>query len=122
MSKPENRFYEALREKFGVDDVKRQVPINDGRWTIDFHTLSIDAYVQLDGVYWHGLNRPIDAIRKSALSGHRRDIGTYRKWLVDRQQVEWFASRGLCLVRIIDQEFKVDSSACLLNVHEAAFA
>ena len=83
------------------------------RWPIDFYIKSIDTYVQLDGVYWHGLDRPIEAIAEHRT---KRDVQIHKKWLIDRQQVEWFASRGLRLVRITDQEFKADPGACLLKV------
>jgi len=109
-SKPENAFYELLCEKFGEDDVERQVVMNK-RWSIDFHIKSIDTYVQFDGVYWHGLDRPIELIRESGMSGHRRDMGIYRKWLVDRQQDAWFDAEGLRFIRITDAEFKNDPDA-----------
>ena len=117
-SKPENAFYDLLVEKYGVDDVQRQVLMNK-HWSIDFHVKSTNTYVQFDGVYWHGLDRPIELISESGKNGHRRDMGIYCKWLVDRQQDRWFEERSLRFVRVTDQELKTDSAACLLKVHEA---
>jgi very-short-patch-repair endonuclease len=115
-SKSEDAFYHALCEKFGEQDVQRQVPMNHGHWVIDFYIRSLDTYVQFDGVYWHGLDRPIETIKESAQAGHRRDLGIYRKWLVDRQQEKWFAENGLRLVRVNDRDAGTDPRACLLMI------
>lgn len=115
-SKPENKFYELLCEKFGPENVQRQVVMNNGFWSIDFYVTSLDAYSQFDGVYWHGLDRPIDVIKESGQRGHRRDAAIYRKWIVDRQQDTWFTAQGKRLVRISDREFTANSAACLLRI------
>jgi len=95
-SLPEDRLYELLHSVFG--DVERQVIIND-RWPIDFYVKSMDIYIQFDGVYWHGLDRPIDVIAKHKTS---QDIIIHKKWLTDREQDTWFESNGLRLFRISD--------------------
>jgi hypothetical protein len=60
---------------------------------------SIDTYVQLDGVYWHGLDRPIELIAEHRT---KRDVQIHKKWATDREQDAWFAERGMKLVRITD--------------------
>ncbi len=115
ISKPEQLFYEKLCEKFGVNDIDRQVVMNK-RWSIDFYVKTIDTYVQFDGVYWHGLDRPIELIHESGKSGHRRDMSIYRKWLVDRQQDKWFELNNLRLVRVTDNDFKRSLENCLLMI------
>jgi len=118
-SKSEDRCFDALCERFGMEWVDRQVAITK-HWCIDFYVRSIDVYVQFDGVYWHALDRPIEEIRRSGTDGHRRDMSRYRKWLVDRQQEKWFVERGLRLVRITDKEFQADPTTCLLRIIGAA--
>ncbi len=111
-SKPENSCYELLCEKFGKDEIVRQVNVNKF-WVIDFYIKTIDTYLQFDGVYWHGLNRPIDEIRQSDKS---RDKAIYRKWLVDRQQEKWFEDQGKRLVRITDKQFLSNSEESLISL------
>lgn len=101
-SKSEVACYDALCEIFGADDVHQQVLMNE-RWPIDFYVVSIDTYVQEDGVYWHGLDRPIEEI---ALHKTKKDVNIYQKWKVDRVQDEWFEQAGKRLVRLTDLEIK----------------
>lgn len=96
-SLPEERCFLLLCELYGADNVERQVTIN--KWPIDFYVKSIDVYVQLDGVYWHGLDRSIEVIAEHRT---KRDAQIHRKWLIDREQNQWFAERGMKLVRIRD--------------------
>lgn len=98
-SKIENTFAKTLACVYG--EVVRQKRIN--RWPIDYYVPSIYAYIQLDGVYWHGLDKPIDEIRESTKP---RDIGRAQKWEQDRKQEEWFKSHSLNLIRVTDLEAK----------------
>lgn len=95
-SKPEDRVYEILCERFSFDDVERWKLMNN-RWPIDFYVKSIDTYIQYDGVYWHGLNRKIKELKSS---DKPRDKNIYKKWLIDREQDQWFVDNELRLVRI----------------------
>jgi very-short-patch-repair endonuclease len=110
-SKPEDNCYNALVEKFGVDDVVRQQPVC--RWLIDFYIKSIDTYVQLDGVYWHGLDRPIEVIAEHKT---KRDVQIHKRWIVDREQNQWFSANNLRLIRITDKEFKKDQNLCMRKI------
>ena len=112
-SKIENSFAENLSSEFG--NIVRQKRVN--RWPIDFYIPSIDTYVQLDGVYWHGLDKPIEEIRESSKP---RDIGRVGKWEQDRKQDEWFASHSLRLVRVTDLEVKAGNA--LKKIHDSFFA
>lgn len=100
-SRPEERCYELLCEKFGSDDVFRQVWMN--RWPIDFYIESIDTYVQEDGVYLHGLNRPIELIAERRTE---KDRQIHEKWLTDRRQDAWFLEKNKRLIRITDEQVK----------------
>lgn len=110
-SKAEDRFYERLVRLFG--NVERQVSIihDVGQWSIDFKIN--DVYVQFDGVYWHGLDRPVQMIRES---GKMRDQAIL--WAIEGDQLQnaWFAARGLRLVRITDQQEKTLSDDALLKL------
>jgi len=104
-SKPEDHLYTLLINHFGADDVERQVvpPECTKQWMIDFHVKSLDLYIQLDGVYWHGLDRPIDVIAEGLT---KRDVQIYHKYLTDRAQDEWFRTRGLKLLRLTDVQLR----------------
>jgi very-short-patch-repair endonuclease len=101
-SSTEDMLYVALCNAYGIDEVQRQVPVLGTRWAIDFYVKSIDTYIQLDGVYWHGLDRPIEVIAEHRT---KRDVQIHRKWLTDREQDKWFEERGMKLVRITDRQF-----------------
>jgi very-short-patch-repair endonuclease len=98
-SKIERQFGELLQEKF--QDVKVQIWVNDR--CIDFYIPSIDTYMQFDGEYWHGLDRPLEMIAEGKTS---RDVQIYKKWQTDREQDAWFKEHGMRLVRITDREFR----------------
>lgn len=98
-SKVEEEMCAALVEMFGP--IQRQKRVH--KWPIDAYIPSIDTYVQLDGVYWHGLDRPIELIKESISP---RDIAICQKWNNDREQETWFLKHGLTLFRITDLEFK----------------
>lgn len=98
-SKIEDRFFEYLTGRFG--DVKRALVVNG--WEIDFYILSIDTYVQFDGVYWHGLDRPIETICEF---NSPRDMVIYGTFCRDREQDEWFVTNHLRLLRVTDLQFK----------------
>ena len=100
-SRVEKRFYECLCRL--NQNVETQVRINHGSgiWLIDFKVG--DTYIQFDGAYWHGLDRPIEAIRASTKP---RDCAIIKHYDRDRRQDDWFASQGLKLVRITDCDAK----------------
>lgn len=100
ISRIEQRFIDALREIF--IDVKHQLTVNG--WSIDAHVADVDAYVQVDGVYWHGLDRPLSFIEESAKNGSKIDAAIFKKHGVDRVVDDYFRSNGLRLVRITDRE------------------
>lgn len=108
-SHSEDLFYNFLVLHFGDTDVERQKVVNE-KWAIDFYIKSIDTYVQFDGVYWHGLNRSIEAIAE-----HRtpRDVAIERMWHIDQLQNMWFIENHLRLVRVTDKLFKRNPMAAL---------
>jgi hypothetical protein len=99
-SKIEEFLKLILIETFGAGNVEQQVKINN-RWTVDFYVKSIDAYIQLDGVYWHGLDRQIEIIKEFKSSKDRRIFQTFKK---DREQDLWAKTNNVKLYRITDEE------------------
>lgn len=98
LSKPEIQLGDWLRSIF--IDVESQFEIKlEGRksWLIDYYVRDTDTYVQLDGVFWHGLNKPLEE-----LVSFPRVLSQYND---DRDQDAWFLSRDLRLVRITDLEW-----------------
>jgi very-short-patch-repair endonuclease len=109
-------LYTVLCELLGDDRVDRQVIMNG--WPIDVVIKNDDqvTYVQYDGVYWHGLDRPLEEI---ALHKKPRDVVIQQKWSIDRRQDVWFVEQGLKLVRVTDAEFKRDPAACVRRIVDA---
>lgn len=116
ISKPERAFGELLCAKFGKENVKIQQLI-ERKWSIDFYIKSIDTYVQFDGVYWHGLDRPIDIIKASSKS---RDQGIHRKWTKDRELDAYMCEQNMRLIRVTDVMFRENADACLQVVMRAS--
>jgi hypothetical protein len=112
MSKPERGFRYVLEQKFGREDVMVQQLIKR-KWSIDFYVMSINVYVQFDGVYWHGLDRSIEVIKAST---QPRDMSIYKKWVKDRELDAYAIKNGMTLIRVTDIEFKADPQACLFRI------
>lgn len=101
-SKSENKFHAFLLTKFADADVIRQRRAPGTRRPIDFFIESIETYIQFDGVYWHGLDRPIEVIAQMKTK-HDQEI--YERRYRDQEQNDWFEAQGLKLVRVTDIEF-----------------
>ena len=83
-----------LQQKFGHDNVVHHVCIDGFR--IDFYVKSIATYVQLDGIYWHGLDKPYEQL-----------VGTPKlKFDRDRLCDAHFAQKRMRLIRITDRDLK----------------
>ena len=98
-SKPEERVYKILSKKYGSDLVQRQVK-TIGQW-VDFQITEPNYYLQVDGVYWHGLNRKLKEIRQQKTT---QDVKIYKQILRDRKLNRYMASSGLKMVRLTDDE------------------
>lgn len=98
LSRPEKELVQFLKNHFGENDIDCQVPVKrEGKraWLIDARIKSLNVYVQLDGIFWHGLDKPYE------------DLHPYAKKAYDKDRIQdaWFESSGLRLVRITDKEF-----------------
>lgn len=100
-SKIEDMLYEQFSFIYGKENIERQIIVNG--WSIDFYIRPINIYVQLDGVYWHGLDRDINMIRSST---SEKDKNIARKYDIDLEQIRWFKENNLILIRITDEKCK----------------
>lgn len=100
-SKIEDAFYDFLCYKFGKLNIKRQFIINNK--AIDFFITKLDLYIQIDGVYYHGLDRPLKEIEKFKT---KTDENIYQTILRDRAQNKWFKEQKIPLVRVSDKSLK----------------
>jgi len=96
-SKIEREVFKAL-ENEGCAVLAQHVVLGK---PIDIMIVEDKIHVQVDGRYWHGLDRPIEEIKAST---YPRDRSIAERWEADRRQDEQFAERGLRLVRITDHE------------------
>ncbi len=98
LSRPEMMLIEWLRSRYGVDNVEQQAKIDHGGrkpWLIDAYVKTLNVYVELDGEFWHGLDKPYDQLHPKGKESYDRD----------REQDRWFLLQGVRLVRITDKEF-----------------
>lgn len=98
-SKAEDTFYAHLIKVFGDENVFRHVQLYEH--DVDFYVASIDTYVQFDGVYWHGLDRPLHVIAKHKSA---RDRSIHAAYLNDQRMNESCRQAGIQLVRFTDVE------------------
>lgn len=99
-SRSENRFFTELSLEFNCE-IDRHVSING--WDIDFYVKSLDSYIQFDGVYYHGLDRPLEIIKKHK---HPIDVTIENTYYRDIEQINWFKTNNKRLIRITDKEFQ----------------
>lgn len=98
-SRVENAFIEELQSIWGAG-VKRHQYING--WCIDAYVEQLDCWVQFDGVFWHGLDRPMEQILQ-----YKNEVDRIirKKWETDRNQEMWFSASGRRLVRVTDRQY-----------------
>lgn len=103
-SKIEQRIFEICREAF--ENAKQWVRING--WVIDvqFKFQEKIVYLQVDGVFWHGLDRPLEQIHENARRTYDRD----------REQEKWFQEQELILIRLpVDNDSNHKTDDEILN-------
>ena len=99
VSKIELKIKQLLEGIFTGDDREHWKFINNR--TVDFYIKSLEVYLEIDGIYWHGLDRSLEEIRSSA---KERDKRIFDGYLRDRKQDKWFLENNLKLSRITDIE------------------
>jgi hypothetical protein len=105
VSKPEDLCWKFLCCRYGTKNVERNVTVNY-RWPVDFLIVSLATFVQIDGVYYHGLDRPLAEISKHCTA---TDVQIHKKYLTDREQDIWFPANNIKLVRVTDIELSIYS-------------
>jgi hypothetical protein len=94
-SNPEKLLLKFLLAKFKHVEPQALMPHGVRKsWLVDAYVHDIQTYVQADGVFWHGLDRPYDELHPKGREAYDRD----------REQDEWFRASGHRLVRVTDQE------------------
>lgn len=109
-SLPEERLYKILTVLYGANNVQRQVPIIK-QW-IDFYITTLDTYIQVDGVYWHGLNRDIEIIKQGNTS---QDKKIYKQILRDEKLNNYMTDNNYKLIRITDEEINSKTDDDIFN-------
>jgi len=97
----EDKYYKCLCLDYGKEDIERQKRING--WSIDFHIKSKNLYIQFDGVYYHGLDRPLEEIKKFKTDTDKVIYGTM---LRDIAQNKWFKNNNMTLIRVREDSLK----------------
>lgn len=98
-SKPEDALYARLCEFFG--DVQRQATVN--RWSIDFYIPSIDTYVNMNGIYWHGRGKTEEELLSSGSKQDKTILSTVKR---DQLRESWFKKNQKKLVIVWEDEIE----------------
>jgi len=96
ISKFESRIHNILGALY--PNVKSQVLVNN--WSIDLYIESIDTYLQVDGSYWHGLDRLEERLRESKSPRDKYILQVKNR---DKEQNMWFLTNNIKFVRIDDR-------------------
>jgi len=109
-SKEEDAFYNFLLNKFDGYSILRQEPVKN--WSIDFYISELDIYVQYNGSYFHGLDRPIEQIKQSC---KQRDENIYKTYIRDVERFNYFEENNIKLVVVSDIDVKNLTSSELVS-------
>jgi len=108
-SKVEDRIFDILASFYSK--VERQV-LMIRQW-VDFYIPILNLYIQIDGVYWHGLNRPKEII---ALQKTSQDRKIYKQILRDEKLNQYAKNNSIRLLRITDEQINKMSDADILKM------
>ena len=109
-SRIELHIYNILCKIFGSNNITHHKKIN--KWTVDMYIIPHDIYLQIDGVYWHGLDRSLREIKEFKTL---RDKAIYGTYIRDIEQNKWFKENNLILSRITDVQAE---QFCVSNLVE----
>jgi hypothetical protein len=102
ISKSEDLFFEKLNDHY-LNDIIRQKYLKGVHRFIDFYIPSLDTYIQFDGSYWHGLDRPIEELKNSDTPMDKKILNG---WMKDRKLDEYCQEMNIKLIHITDDEFE----------------
>ena len=75
-------------------------------YNIDFYVKTIDTYIEFDGIYYHGIDRPINVVIEKSPK-------IYRKYLRDRELDVLMLNNRMNLIRIREDDFKLNEKIVL---------
>ena len=102
VSYAELTFVAYLRSRFGTEDIVHHPPMLRGtHHQPDVWIASLDLYVEFDGVYWHGLDRPYEQLSTLIRKKYDRD----------RRFDAHCAKHGIRLVRVKDVDWTAMSTS-----------
>lgn len=93
-SKAEREFVAWLRTVYGDESVVHH-PHHVNGFDVDVYVAALDAYIQFDGIYYHGLDRPYEQLSPMIKRKFDRDRAADRR----------FPELGLTLIRITDKQW-----------------
>lgn len=96
-SKAEDAFVAALIEVVAPLAVERHVEVNG--WCVDVLIPELALYIDYDGRYYHGLDRPLDVIAEFK---DPTDVTIYGTYLRDREKDAWFEANDVSHVRVVE--------------------
>lgn len=103
----EIRLEALLVKRYGRDAVSTQdITLAGAQHPIDFYIRPIDTFIEVDGEYWHGLDRPIEEIAELKCRG---DAKVLSKWQWDRELDARCNRERTRLIRITDRELDSDA-------------
>lgn len=100
-SKPEMIVKDILEQFYGDHNIIHQKYIN--KWNIDFYIIPLNTYIQVDGVYWHGIGKTIEELEQFSDDRIKSILKTK---ITDENQNIWFKENNMRLIRITDIEIK----------------
>lgn len=100
-SKPEDLLYKILIRNYKRKNIVRQKLINNQH--VDFYIITLDLYIQVDGIYWHGLNKSAQELKNSDKLQYQK---IYQQTLKDKKLNTYFKAKKLKLLRISDLQVK----------------
>jgi len=107
-SKLENKFYNSLCDRFGEDNVVRQVVFLD--ISFDFYIKSNDTYVHFDSDYFHGRGQSADDLINSERA---KDQAILHTMLIDDHCDSICIENGVKFVRIWSSDYMKNPSVCV---------
>lgn len=116
-SQEEDKMYQILLNHFLFEDIERQFPLNTdlyplSRYRLDFYIKSFKLYIQVDGRYWHGLDRPLEQIQKLI---HPHDYKICQQYVRDREVDRFCQEESIKLLRITDKEMRKMTETEIMN-------
>lgn len=104
-SSPERNLFSLLAKHYGKENVNRHVRLC--KCSVDMYVQQIKTYIQVDGVYWHGLDRSYEAlVARASISPQGKVI--LCKYHRDRMLDDYAKKSDIRLLRFTDKEIMSD--------------